>query len=279
LTVTTSRQQPRPTLEAIGGLATGLRIPLRADDGVVLGRDSLDTPQLAGDPTLSRRHAELRWGREGFVLTDLNSTTGTFANGHPLTGPVRIRYGDTVQVGQTLFELVPEPRTDDRAATPRPEHASRDDAGGVGFGGDLTADRGSRVAVAGRDVTMGGDIFEQRFDPTGIEGTHGIGRALVILSLLLGLAAFASFGYPLVQGFMGTQQSMQQISAAESACDEQFEIGQERAECYENIRRSGAFAVDFAPWIPIGAGLFIGAMVLWIAGRAMSGDDDRHHDR
>ncbi len=67
---------------------------------VVLGRrDSCDI--VLPDESVSRRHARLEPRKDGWLITDLNSSNGTFVNG------VRVRTatlspGDTVKLGATL---------------------------------------------------------------------------------------------------------------------------------------------------------------------------------
>lgn len=53
-------------------------------DGMVLGRAEEVCPaarQLASYLTISRRHAEVRRGPDGYRIRDLESTNGTFVNG------------------------------------------------------------------------------------------------------------------------------------------------------------------------------------------------------
>jgi len=57
-------------------------------------------------PTVSWQHARLDRTPQGFVITDLGSTNGTFVNGQRITGPCLLRPGDVVQIGP--FRLVPE---------------------------------------------------------------------------------------------------------------------------------------------------------------------------
>ena len=57
-----------------------LSFELRAGVPLVLGRAlTCDLPVL--DPTISRRHAELRGADESVSLRDLGSSNGTFVNG------------------------------------------------------------------------------------------------------------------------------------------------------------------------------------------------------
>jgi len=78
--------------------------PLRTDS-LVVGR-ALDADLTLSDPFLSRRHSRFfRTGADLFV-EDLGSRNGTFVNGEPVDGTMRLRRGDRVQFGQTVAELL-----------------------------------------------------------------------------------------------------------------------------------------------------------------------------
>jgi hypothetical protein len=57
------------------------------------------------DPTVSRRHADLRVDGGVCGVRDLGSTNGTYANGRPVTA-ARLRRGDTVTFGLYAVRLV-----------------------------------------------------------------------------------------------------------------------------------------------------------------------------
>jgi signal transduction histidine kinase len=89
-----------PSLFVIRGNDQGSRFELR-DEIVQVGRDATSGIQLH-DTEVSRQHAELR--REGplFVITDLNSSNGTYVNGQRVQSQ-RLASGDQVQLGRTLM--------------------------------------------------------------------------------------------------------------------------------------------------------------------------------
>lgn len=69
-------------------------------------------PQLIGrsseairttDNAISRRHAELTPDDGVWYLRDLESQNGTYVNGTRIEGRVRLRAGDQIRIGQTLF--------------------------------------------------------------------------------------------------------------------------------------------------------------------------------
>ncbi|MCK4340203.1 MAG: FHA domain-containing protein [Phycisphaerae bacterium] len=72
-----------------------------ADETVLIGRGSTQIPLT--DQTISRRHAELKMVADGWVLTDLNSSNGTYINGVRIEKPTRLKHGDQIRVGGTLL--------------------------------------------------------------------------------------------------------------------------------------------------------------------------------
>ena len=85
---------------APGGLLlpNGQRIEL-TEQIVRIGRMPDCAVQLT-DPNISRYHAEVRPGPEGYVVLDLSSTNGTKVNGTRVTEQV-LRDGDQITVGAT----------------------------------------------------------------------------------------------------------------------------------------------------------------------------------
>jgi pSer/pThr/pTyr-binding forkhead associated (FHA) protein len=77
---------------------------------IVIGRDP-DADIAFADRLLSRRHAELavkkgvkRNQMPDVILTDLDSTNGTFLNYEPVTKAV-LKAGDKIIIGQTILKL------------------------------------------------------------------------------------------------------------------------------------------------------------------------------
>ncbi len=89
-----------PSLFVIRGNDQGVRFEL--DEATLrLGRDSSSSLQLH-DTEVSRQHAEIRESGKDFVISDLNSSNGTFVNGQAVVRHV-LASGDQVQVGRTLM--------------------------------------------------------------------------------------------------------------------------------------------------------------------------------
>jgi len=57
--------------------------------------------------SVSRRHAELTRGEDGWLLSDLGSHNGTRINGWLVREPVPLRPGDKVQFGSAMFVVQP----------------------------------------------------------------------------------------------------------------------------------------------------------------------------
>ncbi len=93
-------QAGRPLL-----LLDGRRLPIPSQ-GATIGR-SRSCDITLEDAGISRRHAEIRPGADGWTVLDLGSTNGMRLNGRDLRGAQPLRPGDRVELGSTeiVFEL------------------------------------------------------------------------------------------------------------------------------------------------------------------------------
>jgi hypothetical protein len=87
----------------------GPRVPvlaLPADPGkpTTIGR-SADCDCVVADPSVSRRHAQLRRRGDGWALRDLGSRNGTRLNGMRVTGEIEVRAGDQISLGGVRYRL------------------------------------------------------------------------------------------------------------------------------------------------------------------------------
>jgi len=91
---------------------------LRHHNELVFGRDTSATVKYDPDrdDLVGRQHAKISRDPSdpnSFLLTDLNSTNGTFHNKQRVTGTVRLQPGDSVQFGpggpEFVFEVEPRP--------------------------------------------------------------------------------------------------------------------------------------------------------------------------
>src|SRR6185312_17204546 len=77
---------------------------IQVDRPMTFGRDP-GTDIMLNDPGVSRRHASVAPGeRGGVVVTDLNSTAGSFVNGHRFDTH-ELTIGDRLQVGPFCFQF------------------------------------------------------------------------------------------------------------------------------------------------------------------------------
>jgi hypothetical protein len=91
-------------LSVIGGQAAAARYVLAGTE-TLIGREDSCPVQLVGDATISRRHAIVRNDGRQIMVIDAGSTHGTYLNGYRIAGPVSVRRGMVLQVGQTLLRF------------------------------------------------------------------------------------------------------------------------------------------------------------------------------
>jgi hypothetical protein len=96
-----AHRPPQRVLLAVGG-----RRLLVPPAGGTVGR-SRDCDVVLDDAGVSRRHAELRPGPDGWTIADLGSTNGVRVNGAQVRGVQLLRSGDLLEIGSTeiVFEV------------------------------------------------------------------------------------------------------------------------------------------------------------------------------
>lgn len=92
---------PATALEITAGEGAGRTIPLT--DGFTIGRGPINSLPLT-DPATSRRHAEIVWEDDAWVLRDCGSTNGTYLNDHRITEHT-LRPNDTIKIGGTVMKV------------------------------------------------------------------------------------------------------------------------------------------------------------------------------
>ena len=93
-----------PTRFAItAGPQQGTSVPV--EPVINLGR-AADSTLLLDDDYASARHAQLvQQDPTTWLLSDLQSTNGTYVNGKLAAEPVKVTVGDVVRIGKTLMRL------------------------------------------------------------------------------------------------------------------------------------------------------------------------------
>ena len=78
-------------------------VPL-GEEEITIGRESGNTIQLT-EQNVSRQHARLTQGPDGWVLEDLDSYNGIKVNGVPVEAQITLNEGDLVQIGDYHLSL------------------------------------------------------------------------------------------------------------------------------------------------------------------------------
>ena len=83
----------------------GRRLALPPEGGTI-GR-SRDCDIVLDDVAVSRRHAEIRPGTDGWTVADLDSTNGLMVNGRGVRDVQALKPGDRIELGSTaiVFEI------------------------------------------------------------------------------------------------------------------------------------------------------------------------------
>jgi hypothetical protein len=81
-----------------------LALPEHPTRPTTIGR-SIECDCVVTDPSVSRRHAQLRRAGENWLLRDLGSSNGTRLNGMRVTEEVEVRPGDQLSMGAVRWRL------------------------------------------------------------------------------------------------------------------------------------------------------------------------------
>lgn len=100
-------------LTVIQGPDKGRTFELPDNEPQLIGRSSESLPLT--DNTVSRRHAELTPDGGEWFIRDLGSQNGSFVNGLKIEGRLKLKPGDQIRTGVTLFTFG---RTERKASTP-----------------------------------------------------------------------------------------------------------------------------------------------------------------
>jgi pSer/pThr/pTyr-binding forkhead associated (FHA) protein len=117
-------------LEIRRGPDAGQQFILNPGSVIVLGRDPRCDVVLP-NVTVSRRHAEIRPGPDGFTLADTGSLNGSYLNGQPVDTAL-LNHGDDVAIG--VFRLTFRTGDPAHAAAGRSVHGASPRTVEVGCG-------------------------------------------------------------------------------------------------------------------------------------------------
>lgn len=102
-TPTEEKEEKRPCLIMIKGDFIGQVYELTNDVTMIGRSDEVDL--VVSDVSISRRHAMIVNRVEGFHVSDLGSTNGTFLNRDPVHSPRRLTEGDKLTLGSVTFKF------------------------------------------------------------------------------------------------------------------------------------------------------------------------------
>ena len=176
---------------------------LRHHNELIFGRDTSATVKYDPDrdDLVGRQHAKITKDPNdpnGFLLTDLNSTNGTFHNKQRLTGTVKLNPGDSVQFGpggpEFVFEVEPRPanyakatRMVDANKPPMPQTRMVETGAGVM---SATAGAGGGKATG----TVGKATVERMISQTATETKKSHAKKFGIIGAAAAIAVLILFG-------------------------------------------------------------------------------------
>ncbi|MBI3162709.1 MAG: FHA domain-containing protein [Chloroflexi bacterium] len=105
------------------GPTPGVTFPLEGDQ-LILGRDPSNHVAI-NDAEISRKHSRLSFQGGKYVLEDLGSTNGTFVNGQRLAGPVVLKPGDVISLGEQIVLMYDAVNLDPGATMASPRKSAR----------------------------------------------------------------------------------------------------------------------------------------------------------
>ena len=97
----------RTSLVVVQGHAIGTEYVLEAD-GITLGRGP-GVDIAFEDDSMSRQHAAIELGSDGYHVRDMGSTNGLLVNGAKVDG-ADLKHGDRIQLGEHVLQYLIEKR-------------------------------------------------------------------------------------------------------------------------------------------------------------------------
>ena len=172
--------------ELIFGREAGVTVKYDPDRDDLVGRQHARISRDPADPN-------------GFQLTDLNSTNGTFLNGQKVTGPTKVNPGDKVQFGpggpEFMFDVEPRPEGAVKATRISGTAGAAPPTTRIGAVG-ATADAGAKPPGTVGKATVERMVSQAVTDTKRSQGRKfgAIGAVVVVLILFLVVGAIGG-GY------------------------------------------------------------------------------------
>lgn len=176
---------------------------LKHHNELIFGRDTSATVKYDPDrdDLVGRQHAKISRDPNdpnGFLLTDLNSTNGTFHNKQRLTGTTRLNPGDSVQFGpggpEFIFDVEPQPNNFAKATrmvdANKPAVAPATRMVGTDAGSSMAASAGAGGKAPG---TVGKATVERMISQTVTETKKSQGRKFGIIGAAAAAAVLILF--------------------------------------------------------------------------------------
>lgn len=167
-------------------------VPL-GEEEITIGREPGNTIQLT-EQNVSRQHARLTPGSDGWLIEDLDSYNGVRVNGVLIEGSVNLNEGDVVQIGDYHLAI-----TNNAEQTTlnfdRPGQAANSEPTRAAPSVDLPRIPAAEAVLLTANGSMSGAVGGPDVEPGSEQGEGGKGRGLVVLLVLLltlggGFAAF-----------------------------------------------------------------------------------------
>ena len=95
--------EKKPCLVMIRGDFIG-QVDELNDETTLIGRSD-DVDLTISDTSISRKHAQVVRRPDGFFLSDLGSTNGSFVNKEPVSDASLLSEGDKVAIGHVVFKF------------------------------------------------------------------------------------------------------------------------------------------------------------------------------
>ncbi len=175
---------------------------LKHHNELILGRDTSAAVQYDPDrdDLVGRQHAKISRNPNdpnSFLLTDMNSTNGTFHNKQRITGTVKLNPGDSVQLGpggpEFIFEVEPRPNNTAKATRMadftggKPTPATRM-VGGAGSTNPITGSTGKAPGTVGKATV------ERMISQTVSETKKSQGKKFAVIGGAAAIAVLLLFG-------------------------------------------------------------------------------------